>query len=127
MRWLLRLLTWWHDSTFGTALFTWRKGERVGEDDQGNVYYRERGGVRRWVMYNGEIDASRVPPEWHAWLHGLTSEPPSEQPLPRKSWEKPHQPNVTGTAAAYVPPGSLRTPEPRAKATGDYEAWRPGA
>lgn len=97
MKFLLRALTWWHDSTLGTALFTSRKGEKVGKDDQGNVYYRERGGDRRWVIYNGEIEATRIPPEWHAWLHGLSDAPPSEKPLPTKAWEKPHHPNLTGT------------------------------
>jgi NADH:ubiquinone oxidoreductase subunit len=125
MKFLLHALTWWHDSTLGTALFTSRKGEAVGKDDQGNKYYRERGGDRRWVIYNGEIDATRIPPEWHAWLHGLSALPPSEQPLPVKTWEKPHQPNLTGTDAAYHPPGSLATAGHRARATGDYEPWTP--
>lgn len=125
MKFLLRALTWWHDATLGTSLFTARKGEKVGKDDQGNVYYRERGGDRRWVIYNGEIEATRIPPEWHAWLHGLTDAPPSEKPLPTKSWEKPHLANLTGTAAAYHPPGSLVAEAQRPRAVGDYEAWTP--
>ena len=125
MNFLLRALTWWHDSTLGTALFTSRKGEKVGDDDQGNVYYRERGGDRRWVIYNGEIEATRIPPEWHAWLHGLTDAPPSEKPLPTQVWEKPHHPNLTGTAAAYHPPGSLLSEGSRSRAVGDYEPWTP--
>lgn len=120
-----RFFIWWKDSTYGTALFTWRKGVKVGEDDQGNVYYKERGGSRRWVVYNGDIEASRVPPEWHGWLHYTVDTPPSEQPPVVKSWEKPHVANLTGTAGAYAPPGSLTKSGERSKATGDYEAWRP--
>jgi NADH:ubiquinone oxidoreductase subunit len=56
------IFVWWDRQTMGTRLFTWRKGERVGEDGQGNVYYRERGGERRWVIYAGAAEASRVPP-----------------------------------------------------------------
>jgi NADH:ubiquinone oxidoreductase subunit len=125
MSFLVRALTWWHDSTVGTLLFTRRRGIKVGNDAEGNTYYRERGGDRRWVIYNGEVEATRIPPEWHAWLHGTTDRPPSEAPLPTKNWEKPHVPNLTGTPAAYHPKGSLASGTGRAKATGDYEAWRP--
>jgi NADH:ubiquinone oxidoreductase subunit len=117
--------TWWNGVTWGTWLFTKRKGERVGDDAQGNVYYRERGGPKRWVIYNGPIEASRIPPEWHAWLHYTVDAPPSEKPPLVKPWEKEHAPNFTGTAQAYAPAGSLSAGGTRAAATGDYEAWRP--
>ena len=51
--------------TINTQLFTWHKGVRVGEDDQGNIYYRTRDDKRRWVIFNGEAEASRINPEWH--------------------------------------------------------------
>lgn len=123
MQFILRLLTWWNGQTVGTQLFTWRRGVKVGEDAQGNAFYRTRDGKRRWVVFNGESEASRVSPEWHGWLHFTWDEPPTEAPLPRKVWEKPHQENLTGSAAAYVPAGSIRSavPEPRR----DYEAWQP--
>jgi NADH:ubiquinone oxidoreductase subunit len=120
---LLKFFTWWNGQTFGTQLFTWRHGTRVGEDGQGNVYYQNAGGSRRWVIYNGEAEASRVGPEWHGWLHHTWQEPPTEAPLPRQPWEKPYVPNMTGTDLAYRPPGSIlganRQPPP------DYEAWAP--
>jgi NADH:ubiquinone oxidoreductase subunit len=125
MKFLARLFGWWIDSTIGTSFYTWRKGRQVGEDAAGNRYYVERGGTRRWVLFNGAVDASRVPPEWHAWLHGITHTPPSEQPLARKPWEKDREPNKTGTSEAYFPPGSLAVGGHRPPATGDYEAWRP--
>jgi NADH:ubiquinone oxidoreductase subunit len=120
---LLRAVTWWNGQTLNTQLFTWRKGVRIGEDDQGNTFYETRDGKRRWVIFNGEAEASRVSPDWHGWLHHTWDEPPTEAPVPRKSWEKPHQPNLTGTAEAYVPAGSLRRTNPVARA--DYEAWSP--
>ena len=40
MKALLRALTWWNSQTLNTQLFTWRKGVRVGEDGEGNIYYR---------------------------------------------------------------------------------------
>lgn len=119
----LRAVTWWNSQTWGTQLYTWRKGQKVGEDNQGNVFYQTADGKRRWVIYNGEAEASRVDPEWHGWLHHTWDEPPTKAPLKHKSWEKPHQENLTGTPAAYAPPGSIRRPDPVARA--DYEAWQP--
>jgi len=104
-------------ATLGTRLLTWLRGELVGSDDYGNRYYRLKGDKpqrlgagrfsreRRWVIYNGEPEGSKVPPEWHAWLHHMVNEVP--QPRQRYPWEKPHQPNLTGTPQAYHPPGSV--------------------
>ena len=120
---IFRALTWWERATLNTQLFTWRKGVKVGEDAQGNTYYRTKDDSRRWVMFNGEMEASRVGPEWHGWLHRTWDEPPTDKPLVRKEWEKPHVENLTGTAMAYAPAGSLRRAEPKDR--GDYEAWSP--
>jgi NADH:ubiquinone oxidoreductase subunit len=118
-----RVFTWWDGQTFGTQLWTWRKGVKVGTDAQGNIFYNNKDDSRRWVIFNGPIEASRIDPDWHGWLHRTWNEPPTDKPLVHRSWEKPHQENLTGTVAAYAPAGSLRqaTPAPR----GDYEAWTP--
>lgn len=121
----LQLFTWWNGQTLGTRFFTFRKGVRVGEDAAGNVYYRERNGDRRWVIYNGLAEASRVPPDWHGWLHHTVDVPPTEQAYEARSWQRPHVPNMTGTALAYRPKGSILTAARRPAATGDYQAWRP--
>lgn len=118
-----RLLTWWNGQTLGTQLWTARNGTRVGDDALGNVYYQTPGGKRRWVIYGGEAEASRVPVEWHGWLHFTVDAPPSQVPLPRKSWERPHAPNLTGLPGAYHPPGSLHRAA-RAERR-DYDAWQP--
>lgn len=117
-------------SHIGTRLFTLWKGVHVGADPQGNRYYRERNapkGVRekRWVIYRGRPEASRVPPEWHAWLHYTASEPLPEESDLHQAWVKPHQPNLTFTENAYRPPGHFLKGGKRDKATGDYEAWKP--
>ncbi len=120
---LLRAVTWWNGATLNTSFYTWRHGVRVGEDEEGNVFYRNAGDTRRWVMFNGEAEASRVSPDWHGWLHHTFKEPPTERPLARKPWEKPHEENLTGTAMAYAPAGSIRRAEPVTRQ--DYEAWTP--
>ena len=123
MYFLKRLFTWWNSQTIGTQIFTARRGQKVGEDGQGNVYYQTKDSKKRWVIYNGEIEASRVSPDWHGWLHFTWDEPPTKAPLIHKAWEKPHNENLTGTAAAYAPPGSIRAAAPAART--DYEAWAP--
>ncbi|MEM9550287.1 MAG: NADH:ubiquinone oxidoreductase subunit NDUFA12 [Pseudomonadota bacterium] len=120
---LLRAVTWWNGQTLNTQIWTSRHGVKVGEDDEGNVFYRTKDDSRRWVIYNGEAEASRVSPDWHGWLHRTWDEPPSDKPLPHKSWEKPHQENLTGTGLAYAPAGSLRKADPAPRS--DYEAWSP--
>ena len=107
-RTILRACTWWDGATLNTQLWSWRKGVKVGEDEQGNIFYRTQDDSRRWVMFNGEAEASRVSPEWHGWLHHTFDKPPTEAPLPKKTWEKPHEENLTGTAMAYAPAGSIR-------------------
>ena len=111
-------------TTFGTRLMTWWKGELVGRDQFGNRYYREKAGGRRWVLYLGVPEASKVPSEWHAWLHRTTDELPDGRAGARP-WEKVHVPNLSGTSAAYRPSGSLAQGGRRPQATGDYEAWQP--
>ena len=113
-------------------VFTWlSRGEKIGVDQLGNVYYqaKPRPGYkryRRWVMYDGAPEASMVPPEWHGWLHHQTDVVPHDKTSSfRRPWQKPHQPNLTGTDKAYRPPGHILQGGQREKATGDYEAWSP--
>lgn len=114
-----------------TRIFTGWHGQFVAADSFGNRYYQERRAAahrrrrRRWVIYKGEAEASKVPPEWHGWLHYTFDEPPREGGVPQKDWQRPHQPNLTGTEGAYRPPGHLLAGGRRDKATGDYEPWKP--
>ncbi len=123
MRFILSLITWYHAETLGTRLFTRFRGVKVGEDDQGNRYFRNADDSKRWVLYAGEPVASKVPSEWHGWLHRTFQDTPKDDPLPHKAWEKPHHDNLSGTADAYLPAGSMRRANPVERA--DYEAWQP--
>ena len=113
-----------------TWILTRLYGELVGTDEFGNRYYRNgkltRYGLeRRWVVYNGEIEASRIPAEWHAWLHHMSEAPLTGPAIPRWPWQKKHIPNMTGTAEAYRPPGHDLAGGHRPAASGDYEPWVP--
>ena len=113
---LLQLFTWWNQQTLGTRYFTWRKGEKVGEDEAGNVYYRSADD-RRWVIYNGPIDASQIPAGWHGWIHHRVDVAPSEENYESHAWELAHKENMTGTGGAYRPKGSVASQE---KTSGGY-------
>lgn len=136
-----KMFTWWDGATIGTHWWSKRVGgEHVGTDAQGNKYYRARNRIRdkdapntgsythkerRWVIYNGPNDASRVPSEWHGWLHGAFDDVPESYLPPAKIWEVDYTPNATGTRDAYLPKGAIQRGGQRAPADGDYEAWSP--
>ena len=111
-------------------MYTLAWGLEVGRDSQGNVYYRTKRsapGVRekRWVLYDGKAEASRVPPAWHSWLHYTTNDIPKDDVGRRWEWQRTHVPNMTGTRDAYQPSGHVRNGGVRPSATGDYEPWQP--
>ncbi len=130
LKMLKTIFTWWNNATVGTLFFTKKRGRLVGTDQWGNKYYEETkpGSFthkRRWVIYNGTVEGSRIPSDWHGWMHYTFDEVPSENPLPRKGFEKDHVPNLTGTSGAYRPAGSLWSGGERPRVSGDYEAWTP--
>jgi NADH:ubiquinone oxidoreductase subunit len=96
---------------------------KVGEDDQGNIYYQFEGrgtalGDLQW-RDGGEPGTARL-----ARLAAFTwDKPPTEAPLAHKPWEKPHRENLSGSDLAYAPPGSIRRGVPVERR--DYEAWQP--
>ncbi len=120
-----RVFTWWNDATLSTLLYTRRKGVLVGKDEQGNAYYRTRDDAHRWVIYNGLVEASRIPPGWHGWIHRRVDTPPTHDDYVPKAWEKPWRPNPTGTPQAEFPPGSLYLQTPARMGRKPYAAWSP--
>lgn len=127
---LLQFFTWWNGQTLGTRFHTWRNGSPVGQDEAGNLYYEggvdSEGRTRRWVIYNGYAEASTIPPGWHGWIHHRVDVAPSAEDYVSRGWQKPHEPNLTGSAAAYRPRGSVLGNDRRPQVTGDYDAWTPG-
>src|SRR5689334_22253103 len=84
------------------------KASFIGADDAGNRYFLEKRPypgrrARRWVVYQWLAEASSVPAEWHSWLHYTTDEPIVVGA--RRTWQKVHLPNQTGTSAAFRPAG----------------------
>ena len=129
---LKRIFSWWNGATIGTLFTIMKRGVFVGEDETGNRYFEAKDNKdsydarkRRWVIYSGYAEPSKIPPDWHGWMHYTFDDPPTTAPLLRRSWEKDHQPNLTGTVNAWRPRGSIARGGERASATGDYQAWTP--
>lgn len=127
-----KIFTWWNGPTLGTLWNVGVNGRLVGKDEDGNRYFEAKtnknsydGRKRRWVLFNGYAEASKVSPDWHGWLHHTFDEPPTAEPLARRNFELDHLPNLTGTPYAWRPKGSLANGGERAPATGDYQAWKP--
>ena len=118
-------------ATIGTLIYTALKGHSVGEDAYGNRYYEARSEVtatghkKRWVIYKGLAEPTKVPPHWHGWLHYTTDVLPTEQNPLAYTWMKEPLPNLTGTKLAYVPQGHVNRGGERAATVADYEPWKP--
>jgi len=118
----------------GTLINTALFGKKVGVDEFGNRYYKSfffssqigrYGKERRWVIYAGRPEASKIPPLWHGWIHFSVDNVPTESGKKEHGWERPHLPNLTGTDHPYLPAGHIKKAGEREGATGDYEAWKP--
>lgn len=113
----------------GTRIYTWLNGSYVGSDSFGNRYFQERSlpknrRRKRWVAYKGMVEASKVPANWHGWLHYTMESPPPKKAFPLP-WQKLSEPNLTGTKHAYFPGGHLLAKGERTPTASDYQAWKP--
>jgi len=93
---------WWNHQTLGTRIKTILQGRFVGKDNFGNKYYESKSN-KRWVIYNGEIDASKIPSEWYLWIHFLSDNKKDLNNPKKYNWQKPHLSNQTGTDNSYHP------------------------
>ncbi len=111
------IFTWWNRQTLGTRFKTLISGKLVGRDNLGNKYYQNKKG-KRWIIYNGEVDASKIPGEWYSWMHYTKNKIENQHELKKYSWQKPHKSNQTGTEEAYNPTQNNNVP------TKKYKIWK---
>ena len=97
-----KIFIWWNQETLGTKLKTIFFGKFVGKDSFGNKYYESKS-KKRWVIYNDEIDASKIPVEWYSWIHFTSNKIENIHDLKKYDWQKPHKYNQTGSESAYHP------------------------
>ena len=116
-----QIFIWWHKQTIGTFIYTIFVGKYIGRDEFGNKYYSSSKG-KRWVIYKERVESSKIPPEWHSWIHFIGINKPSDE-IKKFSWQKQHEENLTGTKKAYKPEGSLSSD--LKKNIKKYETWKP--
>ena len=117
---LKQIFTWWHRQTVGTFIYTLFSGKFAGKDQFGNKYYSNSKG-KRWVIYKSNIESSKVPPEWHLWIHFLKQKAPLDDTSKFK-WQQQYEENLTGTEKAYKPSGSLKSDSKQN--IKKYETWK---
>jgi len=117
---LKQIFTWWNRQTLGTFIYTLFLGKFVGSDEFGNKYY-SNSREKRWVIYKNIVESTKIPTEWHLWIHFLAKNKP-ENNLKKYSWQKKYKENLTGTKDAYKPEGSLSSDYK--KNTKKYETWK---
>lgn len=112
-----------------TIIYTSIFGKFVGKDEYGNSYYRNynitKQKSKRWVIYKGITEATKIPPLWHRWLHNVTDKLPNEEQTEKHVWQKEHRPNLTATTLAYHPQKKINQQHQKKEAY--YQAWKPKA
>ncbi len=96
-------------------------GKKVASDKFGNKYYIVFLDIlfikieKRYVLYNGIKDPSKIPPEHSSWLMSNVDDIST---LQTRAWVKEHMPNLSGTKLAYYPKdGNLNSKK--------NKAWKP--
>ncbi len=97
-----QIFIWWNQQTLGTRLQIFFSGKLIGKDKNGNKYYENKSG-RRWVIYNGEVEASKIPNEWYSWMHYMNNKIENDHNFVKYDWQKEHLPNQTGSENSYHP------------------------
>ena len=115
-----QIFIWWHRQTISTFIYTLFTGKFIGKDEFGNKYYSSSKG-KRWIIYKNKVESSKIPPEWHLWIHFLTNEKPSDN-LTKFKWQRKYEENLTGTKKAHKPEGSLISDSK--KNMKKYETWK---
>jgi NADH:ubiquinone oxidoreductase subunit len=84
---------------------------QIGKDEFGNSYHISKSG-KKYIIYNGLVEASKIPPNWYLWLHNIHDE---IIPNSQYAWQKIHSPNLTGTKY------HKKLPKIKEK----YQSWQP--
>ena len=112
-----QIFTWWHKQTFGTFLKTLFLGKCVGKDFYGNRYYTSKKN-ERWVVYQDNIEASKITSDWYLWMHHTVNDLPKNKK--KHLWQKKHLENQTGSATSYKPSFISKLNKAKKK----YDTWK---
>ena len=63
--------------------------------------YQNKSG-KRWVIYSGNIEATKISSSWYLWIHHTIDKIPDDKDK-KFLWQKEHSENKTGTDESYKP------------------------
>ena len=116
---LKQIFVWWNQQTLGTRIYTFLNGKLVGKDEFGNKYFENKKKNKRWVIYSGEIDASKISNDWYSWIHFTKNKIEFKTNIKKYNWQKDHQENQTGTQNSHKPVKIKKE-----KINKRYETWK---
>jgi len=83
-------------------------GTKIGIDQYGNQYFEVKrtdsfGRKKRFCLYNGTPEASKISPEWHLFMHYQIEAKDVKTNYKQHKWQKPFVPDITLSDAKYLP------------------------
>ena len=81
---------------------------KVGEDKYGNKYYELNlkdsfGRKKRYCYFNGKIEATKIAPEWHPFMHHQIHAKDVVKTIKQYKWQRFALPNLTLSKVKYLP------------------------
>ena len=83
-------------------------GNKVGEDEYGNQFFELKrvdylGRRKRYCLYKGSPEASKISPEWHPFMHYQIDAKDVKTTFRQYKWQKPYVPDTTLSQNKYLP------------------------
>ena len=83
-------------------------GNKVGEDEYGNQFFELNrkdylGRKKRYCLYKGIPEASKISPEWHPFMHYQIDAKNVRTTFKQYKWQKPYVPDTTLSKNKYLP------------------------
>ena len=110
-------------NNFGTLLYSFFLGKKIGEDNLGNKFYIHKYSKRKWVLYKKSVDPTQLSVEWHKWLTDSDNLYIPKNNIKDHEWQKRREPNYSGTQKAYHPKLSIKKEKFNNK--NNNEIWTP--
>ena len=93
---------------FLVKIYLYFCGVKVGEDEYGNQFFELKrtdylGRKKRYCLYNGIPEASKISPEWHPFMHYQIEAKDVKTTFKQYKWQKSAVPDATLSQKKYLP------------------------
>jgi len=113
-------------NNIGTILYSFLKGKKVGQDQQGNRFYIHRNNKKkRWVLYKKLVDPTSLEVKWQIWLTETNMNEEVTSSNVNYKWQKNKKANQTGTPEAYHPGNETSTERKIIHKQNKNTIWKP--